>query len=292
MADWYFAFSSWSSAIGSPLVNAAAGTAGRGLPSRQGQAVPRPERGFPASASHSSPHPVHYRGPPGLPRVAARRRAGRCRSVAHRVPVLPFRVDPGDAAGAILAFNHRCRRLHSPARCAAPTKGGSPVIIGCFALIQPFSPMRRQFELIRELGFDYADLTDNHDGATLGTEYGFSASFSLDSHPRTILDMVERVRPHAHQRLRPRQPARPDLAGPLRHRRDHQGDQARPLPRRETGHHHRGRPARPTSATTSPTTSASSASARNSTSRSAGPSSSASSCCWSRTASSPTPWTA
>jgi len=25
--------------------------------------------------------------------------------------------------------------------------------IGCFALIQPFSPMRRQFELIRELGF-------------------------------------------------------------------------------------------------------------------------------------------
>jgi len=65
------------------------------------------------------------------------------------------------------------------------------MIIGCFALIQPFSGMRRQFEVIRELGFDYADLTDNHDGATLGTEYGFSASFSLDSHPRTILDMVK-----------------------------------------------------------------------------------------------------
>jgi inosose dehydratase len=62
--------------------------------------------------------------------------------------------------------------------------------IGCFALMQPFSPMRRQFELIRSLGFDYADLTDNHDGATLGTEYGFSASSSLDSHPATILDMV------------------------------------------------------------------------------------------------------
>jgi inosose dehydratase len=67
---------------------------------------------------------------------------------------------------------------------------GTSMKIGCFALIQPFSPMRRQFELIRELGFDYADLTDNHDGATLGTEYGFSASFSLDSHPQTILDMV------------------------------------------------------------------------------------------------------
>jgi len=63
--------------------------------------------------------------------------------------------------------------------------------IGCFALIQPFSGMRRQFELIREMGFKFADLTDNHDGATLGTEYGFSASFSLDSHPSTILDMVE-----------------------------------------------------------------------------------------------------
>lgn len=64
------------------------------------------------------------------------------------------------------------------------------MIIGCFALVQPFSPMRRQFELIRSLGIDYADLTDNHNGATLGTEYGFSASFSLDSHPATILGMA------------------------------------------------------------------------------------------------------
>jgi len=64
------------------------------------------------------------------------------------------------------------------------------MIIGCFALMQPFSPMRRQFELIRQMGFDYADLTDNHNGATLGTEYGFSASFSLDAHPATILDMA------------------------------------------------------------------------------------------------------
>lgn len=64
------------------------------------------------------------------------------------------------------------------------------MIIGCFALVQPFSPMRRQFELIRQMGFDYADLTDNHNGATLGTEYGFSASFSLDSHPATILGMA------------------------------------------------------------------------------------------------------
>ena len=62
--------------------------------------------------------------------------------------------------------------------------------IGCFALMEPFTPMRRQFEVIRSLGIDYADLTDNHDGATLGTEYGFAASFSLDSHPSVIRDMV------------------------------------------------------------------------------------------------------
>lgn len=64
------------------------------------------------------------------------------------------------------------------------------MIIGCFALMEPFTPMRRQFEVIKSLGIQYADLTDNHDGATLGTEYGFAASFSLDSHPDTILAMT------------------------------------------------------------------------------------------------------
>lgn len=65
------------------------------------------------------------------------------------------------------------------------------MIIGCFALMEPFTPMRRQFQCIRELGFDYVDLTDNHDGATLGTEYGFSASLSLDSHPATIRKLID-----------------------------------------------------------------------------------------------------
>jgi inosose dehydratase len=64
------------------------------------------------------------------------------------------------------------------------------MIIGCFALVQPFSDMKAQFKAIRAMGFDYADLTDNHDGATLGTEYGFSASISLDSHPLQIKQMI------------------------------------------------------------------------------------------------------
>ena len=62
--------------------------------------------------------------------------------------------------------------------------------IGCFALIQPFSAMATQFQLIRELGLNIADITDNHDGATLGVEYGFSASVSLDSHPDKIRRMA------------------------------------------------------------------------------------------------------
>lgn len=63
--------------------------------------------------------------------------------------------------------------------------------IGCFALMEPFTPMRRQFAAIHDLGLRYADITDNHSGATLGTEYGFSASFSLDAHPAGIRDMAE-----------------------------------------------------------------------------------------------------
>jgi inosose dehydratase len=58
--------------------------------------------------------------------------------------------------------------------------------IGCFALVEPFTPMARQFELIRALGIDYVDLTDNHDGASLGVEFGFAASISLDGHPANI----------------------------------------------------------------------------------------------------------
>ena len=64
------------------------------------------------------------------------------------------------------------------------------MIIGCFALVEPFSPMKRQFEAIREMGIEYADLTDNHNGGMLGVEYGFAASVSLDSHPAKIRQLA------------------------------------------------------------------------------------------------------
>jgi hypothetical protein len=66
------------------------------------------------------------------------------------------------------------------------------MIIGCFALVEPFSTLDRQFALIRELGIRHADLTDNHDGAGLGAEFGFAATASLDDHPGTVRRMVER----------------------------------------------------------------------------------------------------
>jgi inosose dehydratase len=70
-------------------------------------------------------------------------------------------------------------------------QGGAPMIIGCFALVEPFTPIQRQFEKIAQMGFQYVDLTDNHNGATLGTEFKFAASLSLDSHPADILKMVK-----------------------------------------------------------------------------------------------------
>jgi inosose dehydratase len=65
------------------------------------------------------------------------------------------------------------------------------MIIGSFALIRPFTSLETQFAAIRELGITYADITDNHDGATLGTEYGFAASASLEAHPRVIREMAK-----------------------------------------------------------------------------------------------------
>lgn len=63
--------------------------------------------------------------------------------------------------------------------------------IGCFALVEPFTSMARQFQLIRDMGIRYADLTDNHDGAMLGSEYGFIAAISLESHPKKIREMAQ-----------------------------------------------------------------------------------------------------
>jgi inosose dehydratase len=58
--------------------------------------------------------------------------------------------------------------------------------IGCFALVEPFASLERQFERLHEMGIQYADLTDSHNGGSLGVEYGFTASVSLDTHPAKV----------------------------------------------------------------------------------------------------------
>lgn len=55
--------------------------------------------------------------------------------------------------------------------------------VGCFALIHPFQSLEAQLDQIRSWGFRYADLTDNSDGACLGSEFGFAAIASLDANP-------------------------------------------------------------------------------------------------------------
>jgi inosose dehydratase len=63
--------------------------------------------------------------------------------------------------------------------------------VGCFALINPFSPLESQLDQIKKLGFSCGDLTDNSDGACLGVEYGFTALASLDANPFDIKRMFE-----------------------------------------------------------------------------------------------------
>ena len=62
--------------------------------------------------------------------------------------------------------------------------------IGCFACVEPFAPMAHQLKAIKEMGFDFADVTDNHDGASLGEEFGFAPTISLDAHPGSIREMA------------------------------------------------------------------------------------------------------
>jgi inosose dehydratase len=50
--------------------------------------------------------------------------------------------------------------------------------------------MKTQFELLREMGIEYADITDNHNGGMLGVEYGFTPTVSLDSHPKRIREIA------------------------------------------------------------------------------------------------------
>ncbi len=63
--------------------------------------------------------------------------------------------------------------------------------IGCFALINPFQTLGQQADQIKEWGFEYADVTDNADGACLGSHFGFNAVASLDANAFDIKRLFE-----------------------------------------------------------------------------------------------------
>ena len=63
--------------------------------------------------------------------------------------------------------------------------------IGCFALINPFQTLDQQADQIKEWGFKYADVTDNADGACLGSHFGFNAVASLDANAFDLKRLFE-----------------------------------------------------------------------------------------------------
>lgn len=64
--------------------------------------------------------------------------------------------------------------------------------IGCFALVSPFSHLEAQLIELNKLGFRHADVTDNSDGACLGSEFGFTALASLDANPHDLRRLFEK----------------------------------------------------------------------------------------------------
>jgi inosose dehydratase len=64
--------------------------------------------------------------------------------------------------------------------------------VGCFALIDPFSTLDHQLERIAGMGFKYADVTDSHPGSSLGRDYGFAATASLDGNPMDLKRLFEK----------------------------------------------------------------------------------------------------
>ena len=64
--------------------------------------------------------------------------------------------------------------------------------VGCFALIEPFSSLDHQLQIIEDMGFKYADVTDSHSGGSLIDTIGMTASVSLDSNPIALKRLFEK----------------------------------------------------------------------------------------------------
>ncbi len=89
--------------------------------------------------------------------------------------------------------------------------------VGCFALIDPFQTLDHQLKRIAGMGFKYADVTDSHPGSSLGRDYGFAATASLDGNPMDLKRMFDQTWSDGHYRLCPRHAARPGFPVPVWH---------------------------------------------------------------------------
>ena len=64
--------------------------------------------------------------------------------------------------------------------------------IGLFLLIEPFASVEVQLKRAREMGFDYADITDTNSGGSLLGSAGFSPTVSLDDNPFKIKRLFDK----------------------------------------------------------------------------------------------------
>lgn len=55
--------------------------------------------------------------------------------------------------------------------------------VGVFLALEPFTSMERQLQLAKEAGFDHADITDVHEGASMFDSAGLAATVSIDGDP-------------------------------------------------------------------------------------------------------------
>jgi inosose dehydratase len=64
--------------------------------------------------------------------------------------------------------------------------------IGVFLLIEPFASVEEQLKRAKEMGFDYADITDTNAGGSMLGSAGFSPTVSLDENPFEVLRLFEK----------------------------------------------------------------------------------------------------
>ncbi len=64
--------------------------------------------------------------------------------------------------------------------------------IGVFLLIEPFASVEVQLKRAKEMGFDFADITDTNSGGSLLGTAGFSPTVSLDDNPFEVKRLFEK----------------------------------------------------------------------------------------------------